>query len=36
LDGVLSTSTHFHLKTYKKNGCIFEAPEQDSRLIVSP
>lgn len=36
LDGVLSTATHFHLKTYKKNGCIFEAPATDERLIVSP
>ena len=36
LDGVLSTATHFHLKTYKKNGCIFEAPTKDERLVVSP
>ncbi len=36
LGGVLSTSTHFHLKTYKKNGCIFEKPVQPERLIVAP
>ena len=36
LEGVLSTATHFHLKTYKKNGFIFEAPAEDNRLIVSP
>lgn len=36
LEGVLSTATHFHLKTYKKNGFIFEAPTEDTRLIVSP
>lgn len=36
LDGVLSTATHFHLKTYKKNGCIFEEPPTDERLVVSP
>ncbi len=36
LDGVLSTSTHFHLKTYKKNGFVFETPLDDNRLAVSP
>lgn len=36
LEGVLSTSTHFHLKTYKKNGCVFEAPVQTERLAVAP
>ena len=36
LEGVLSTSTHFHLKTYKKNGCVFEAPVQAERLVVAP
>lgn len=36
LEGVLSTSTHFHLKTYKKNGCVFEAPAQNERLAVAP
>lgn len=36
LAGVLSTSTHFHLKTYKKNGFLFETPDSDQRLVVSP
>lgn len=36
LDGVLSTATHFHLKTYKSNGIMFQAPPTDQRLIVSP
>jgi len=36
VEGVLSTSTHFHLKTYKKNGCVFEAPVQTERLAVAP
>ena len=36
LEGVLSTSTLFHLRTYKKNGCIFEAPAQTERLVVAP
>lgn len=36
LEGVLSTSTHFHLKTYKKNGCVFEIPTTTDRLVVAP
>lgn len=36
LEGVLSTSTHFHLRTYKKNGFVFEAPVQNERLAVTP
>lgn len=36
LDGVISTSTHFHLKTYKKGGFIYETPATDQRLAVSP
>lgn len=36
LDGVLSTSTHFHLKTYKKNGIMFGSEQEDHRLAVSP
>lgn len=36
LDGVLSTATHFRLKTYKEGGFIFEAEESDERLPVSP
>ena len=36
LDGVLSTATHFRLKTYKENGFIFESEEPSERLPVSP
>lgn len=34
--GVLSCSTHFHLKTYKKMGCFYESQVESDRLIVSP
>lgn len=36
LDGVLSTATHFMLKTYKLSGVIMEPPPADERLQVSP
>jgi DNA-binding Lrp family transcriptional regulator len=36
LDGVLSTATHFRLKTYKENGFIFEAEVSPERLAVAP
>ncbi|WP_018970752.1 Lrp/AsnC family transcriptional regulator [Rubritalea marina] len=36
IDGVLSTATHFRLKTYKENGFIFEQDEPEGRLVVSP
>jgi DNA-binding Lrp family transcriptional regulator len=36
LDGVLSTATHFLLKTYKQNGFLFEADGTVERLAVSP
>lgn len=36
LEGVLSTSTHFHLKTYKRNGIMFNSDPGDRRLAVSP
>jgi DNA-binding Lrp family transcriptional regulator len=36
LDGVLSTATHFRLKTYKENGFFFEAEPESERLAVSP
>jgi DNA-binding Lrp family transcriptional regulator len=36
LDGVLSTATHFRLKTYKENGFIFEREAASERLSVSP
>ena len=35
-DGVLSTVTHFKLKTYKENGFLFEQEETEGRLVVSP
>ena len=35
LDGVLSTATHFMLKTYKAGGVFSGAPEDD-RLAVTP
>ncbi len=36
LDGVLSTATHFRLKTYKENGFVFERATETERLAVSP
>jgi DNA-binding Lrp family transcriptional regulator len=36
LDGVLSTATHFHLKTYKENGFLFEGETSIERLAISP
>ena len=36
MDGVLSTATHFRLKTYKENGFLFETPEAPERLAVTP
>lgn len=36
LDGVLSTSTHFMLKTYKHHGVLMEKETEDERLQVSP
>lgn len=36
LDGVISTATHFRLKTYKENGFLFERDEPVKRLAVSP
>ncbi len=34
--GVISTSTHFMLKTYKAYGVLMEPPEGAERLKVSP
>ncbi|MGE9268161.1 MAG: Lrp/AsnC family transcriptional regulator [Verrucomicrobiales bacterium] len=34
--GVLSTATHFRLKTYKENGFLFGESESSERLPVSP
>ncbi len=36
LDGVISTATHFRLKTYKENGFLFERATHTDRLAVSP
>ncbi len=36
LDGVISTATHFRLKTYKENGFLFERHTATERLAVSP
>ncbi len=36
IDGVLSTATHFRLKTYKKDDVLFEGDSTHERLIVSP
>lgn len=36
LEGVLSTSTHFMLKTYKRFGVLMESEQEDERLSVAP
>jgi DNA-binding Lrp family transcriptional regulator len=36
LDGVISSATHFRLKTYKENGFVFEKESSTERLAVSP
>ena len=36
LEGVLSTSTHFMLKTYKRLGVLMHQETSDERLCVSP
>ena len=36
LPGVLSTATHFNLKTYKQQGVLRQKPEPEERLQVSP
>ncbi len=36
LEGVISTATHFRLKTYKENGFLFEREATTERLAVSP
>ena len=35
IEGVLSTATHFMLKTYKAQG-VLDAPGGDGRLAVTP
>jgi DNA-binding Lrp family transcriptional regulator len=36
IPGVLSTSTHFMLKTYKDHGVLMESQDENERLKVSP
>jgi DNA-binding Lrp family transcriptional regulator len=36
LQGVISTATHFQLKTYKEAGVLFLEDEKIERLAVSP
>ena len=36
MDGVLSTATHFMLKTYKDQGVMLERMNDDERLQVTP
>jgi DNA-binding Lrp family transcriptional regulator len=36
IQGILSTATHFMLRTYKNNGILMEAEQPDERLKVSP
>ena len=36
IDGVVSTSTHFMLKTYKRLGVLMETSDEDERLTISP
>lgn len=36
IDGVISTATHFVLKTYKQDGVIIDEDEDDRRLVISP
>ncbi|MCL6444166.1 MAG: Lrp/AsnC family transcriptional regulator [Alicyclobacillus sp.] len=36
IEGVTSTTTHFLLKTYKADGVIFEDPDVERRLVISP
>jgi hypothetical protein len=37
IEGVLSTATHFMLRSYKEHGFMLDAPAQENeRLKVSP
>jgi DNA-binding Lrp family transcriptional regulator len=36
LEGVISTSTHFMLKTYKHHGVLMQQDDSDERLPISP
>jgi DNA-binding Lrp family transcriptional regulator len=36
MEGVLSSATHFRLKTYKENGFLFDGHSEGERLPVTP
>lgn len=36
MEGVISTATHFMLKTYKEQGVLMEIKDEQERLKVSP
>ena len=36
IEGVISTATHFMLKTYKHHGVLMETGHEDERLQISP
>lgn len=36
IEGVVSTTTHFIMKTYKQDGVIMGEEDEDRRLVVSP
>ena len=36
LDNVISTATHFILRKYKDDGTIFQKPEKDERILMTP
>lgn len=36
IEGIISTATHFMLKTYKNNGVLMQAEKKHERLKVSP
>lgn len=36
MEGVLSSATHFRLKTYKENGFLFGGQRDEERLPVTP
>ena len=36
MEGIISTATHFILKTYKERGVLMEAVDEHERLKVSP
>lgn len=36
IDSVISTTTHFQLKKYKHDGVVFDEPDKDRRMVVSP